>query len=126
MKRSPAQLLAFAVFATASLIHHIHNAEFLADYPNMPAWLTRIGVYAAWLGATAVGVLGWWLRRRLLVALYACYGLASLGHYAVAPLSAHTPTMHLTILFEIAAAAALLFVTFLPLQSPSGATPRRR
>ena len=92
----------------------------------MPAWLTRAGVYTAWLGTTAVGVLGWWLRRRVLVALYACYGLGALTHYAVAPFAAHTPAMHLTIGFEAAAAAALLFGTFLPLQFPSGAAPRSR
>jgi hypothetical protein len=92
----------------------------------MPAWLTRAGVYGAWLGATAVGVLGWWTRRRALVVLYACYGLGALVHYAAAPFAAHTPTMHFTILFETAAAAALLFLALLPLESPSGAAPRRR
>ena len=126
MTRSPALLLALAVFATASLVHHIHNAEYLSDYPNMPAWLSPITVYAVWLAVTAVGVLGYWLRSRVLLFLYGCYGLGALVHYAVAPLSAHTPMMHLTILFEAAAAAALLLVTFLPLQSPSGAAPRRR
>lgn len=80
----------------------------------MPAWLTRGGVYAAWLGATAIGLLGWWTRRRALLILYAGYGLASLAHYAVAPLSAHTPGMHFTIVLETAAAAAFLFFLLLP------------
>ena len=99
-------------YAAASLFHHMHNAEFLDHYPNMPAWLSRTGVYGAWLGATAVGILGYWLRRRLLLALYACYGLAVLVHYAIAPVSAHTPMMHLTIVLEAATAAALLAATF--------------
>lgn len=102
-------------YAAASLFHHIHNAEFLADYPGMPPWLSRTGVYAAWLGATAIGVIGYWLLRRgyravglVLLFLYGCYGLDSLAHYALAPLSAHTPAMNLSIWFEAAAASALL------------------
>jgi hypothetical protein len=102
----------FLLFAAASLFHHVHNAELLDQYPNMPAGLTRAGVYAAWLIATAVGILGFWLRRRVLLALYAGYGLAVLVHYAIAPISAHTPMMHFTISLEAATAAALLVVTF--------------
>ena len=30
-----------AVYFFASLAHFAHNAEFIAYYPNMPAWLTR-------------------------------------------------------------------------------------
>ena len=101
-------------YAAASLLHHVHNAEFLDHYPNMPAGLSRAGVYAAWLGFTAVGILGYWLRRRLLLAIYACYGLAVLVHYVIAPVSAHTPMMHLTIVLEAATAAALLAATFRP------------
>jgi hypothetical protein len=37
-------------YAAASLVHFVHNAEFLADYPSMPAWLSRATVYGAWLG----------------------------------------------------------------------------
>ena len=103
-------LPAFVLYAAASLLHHVHNAEFLDHYPNMPAGLSRAGVYAAWLGATAVGILGYWLRRKLLLALSALYGLGVLVHYAIAPVSAHTPMMHLTIALEAAAAAALLLV----------------
>jgi hypothetical protein len=35
---------ALSVFLACSLVHFVHNAEFLADYPNMPAWLKRAGV----------------------------------------------------------------------------------
>jgi hypothetical protein len=39
-------LLIFLVaYAIASLVHYSHNAEFLGDYPNMPAWLSRAQVY---------------------------------------------------------------------------------
>lgn len=96
------------VYAAASLFHHVHNAEFLADYPNMPAWLSPAAVYAAWAGATAIGVLGYWLRRPALLVAYGCYGVGVLAHYALAPVSAHSPMMNLSIGLEAAAAAALL------------------
>ena len=45
-------------YAAATLLHFAHNAEFLAEYPNMPAWLTRTKVYAAWLMLSALGAAG--------------------------------------------------------------------
>lgn len=107
-------LLCFA-YAAASLIHFAHNAEFLADYPNMPAWLSREKVYAAWLGLTAVGVAGYLLVHRgfqltglLVIAVYAVLGFDSLSHYAVAPFAAHTGMMHFTIWLDMATASLLL------------------
>jgi hypothetical protein len=104
------------MYGAATLVHFIHNAEFLGDYPNMPSWLSRAEVYFAWLGLTAVGVLGWLLLSRgyqrtgfFLVAAYAALGMDSLGHYAWAPMSAHTATMNVTILLEVTT-AALLFI----------------
>lgn len=103
------------IYGAASLLHFGHNAEFLADYPNMPPWLSRAGVYVAWVGLTIVGLLGWLLMSRgyrlaglFLVALYAALGLDSLGHYVLAPMSAHTVAMNVTILLEVTAAALLL------------------
>lgn len=103
------------VYGAATLVHFIHNAEFLRDYPGLPTTWTRAGVYGAWLAMTALGVLGWLLVARrfriaglLVLAAYALLGLDSLGHYVVAPLSAHSPTMNATILVEVAAAAVLL------------------
>lgn len=102
-------------YAVASFVHFAHNAEFLGDYPNMPASWSCAGVYFAWLGITGVGVCGWLLLVRgfartglLLLAVYSALGLDSLGHYMVAPMSAHTIAMNATILLEVAAAAALL------------------
>jgi uncharacterized membrane protein YphA (DoxX/SURF4 family) len=92
----------------ATLIHHVHNAEHLHDYPNLPQWLSRAGVYAAWLIATAIGLIGYRLRHRALLILYACYCLDGLAHYALAPISAHTTMMNVTIWLEAAAGAALL------------------
>ena len=106
---------ALLLFAAASLVHFTHNAEFLADYPNMPASLTRGNVYLAWLGMTAVGAAGWLCLRRgwraaglVLLAIYAGLGLYSLGHYVLAPMSSHSLGMNATILAEVSAAALVL------------------
>ncbi len=111
-------LIALAVYCLASLAHFAHNAEFLADYPNLPAWFTRSKVYLAWVAVTAVGALGtilFILRLRLIglltIAAYATLGFAGLDHYWVAPVSAHSMGMNVTIWFEVAAAGVLLAVT---------------
>jgi hypothetical protein len=87
----------------------------------MPAWLSRADVYVAWLAITAIGIAGYILvghRHRfaglLMIAAYAALGLDSLGHYVLAPMSAHTATMNSTILLEVAT-AALLFARSLGL-----------
>ena len=108
-------LTLLVIYGVASLIHFIHNAEFLTDYPNLPTSWTRAGVYLAWVGLTAIGVGGWFLMVRgfpriglLVLALYAMLGLDSLGHYVLAPMSDHTLGMNSTILFEVTAAALVL------------------
>ncbi len=118
-------LIALSAYAAASLFHHVHNAEFLNEYPNMPAWLTPAGVYAAWLGVTAVGLAGYALLRRklrlaglALLGIYGALGLYGLAHYAVAPLSAHTTAMHMTIGLEVAAAVMLLIAVVLEWSRP--------
>jgi len=102
-------------YAASSLFHHIHNAEFLSDYPNMPAWLSRGGVYAAWCSVTAVGMIGLvllWNRRRLpglcLLGAYAAAGLYGLAHYFIAPMSAYTAIANISIWLEVVTALALL------------------
>jgi hypothetical protein len=112
-------LLFLLAYAGASLVHHVHNAELLDQYPNMPAWFSPAAVYAAWLGTTALGLIGYWALRRGyrftgpgLLVLYGCYGLDSLVHYALAPLPAHTLAMNLSIWLEAATAAALLVMVF--------------
>lgn len=103
------------VYGVASLIHFVHNAELLADYPNMPASWSRADVYIAWMFLTVIGLGGWILMVRgyqraglLLLAVYAALGLDSLGHYVLAPMSDHTATMNSTILLEVTAAALVL------------------
>ena len=103
------------LYLAASLLHFVHNAEYLADYPNLPAWLDRADVYLAWLGLAAIGVAGWALYRfgwrlagLLLIGVYAGFGFDGLLHYTRAPFAAHTQAMNFTIWFEVAAAALLL------------------
>jgi hypothetical protein len=102
-------------YGLASLFHHVHNAEFLETYPNLPTWLSRGWVYAAWCGVTSIGVGGLILLRwrnelagLFVLGIYAGFGLDGLGHYAVAPLSAHTLTANVSIWLEVTAALALL------------------
>jgi hypothetical protein len=109
----PALLLPYAA---ASLIHHVHNAEFLSDYPNMPAWLSAALVYGAWLAVTAVGAIGYLLIRYghqasglAALTIYGMLGFYGLAHYTLAPASTHTMVMNATIWLE--AATALLLLT---------------
>ena len=108
-------LIVLLIFGAASLVHFIHNAESIRDYPGLPLSWTRSDVYLAWIGMTAVGVCGWQLlcygrelAGLLVLEGYALLGLDSLGHYAVAPFSAHTTMMNVTILLEVATAAFVL------------------
>lgn len=110
-----ALLILLVTYAAASLLHYAHNAEFLADYPNMPAWLSRATVYVAWLSGATVGALGYLLIRRgrtfaglSVIVLYAALGFDVLAHYSLAPVSAHTAAMNLTIWLEVISAAVLM------------------
>lgn len=100
--------------AAASLLHFVHNAAFLGDYPNMPAWISPAGIYGAWLAEAAIGALGvllCWRGRSaglVLIAVYALLGLGGLDHYMLAPVSAHTVAMNATIWLETWTALALL------------------
>ncbi len=115
-----ALLFLMLLYAAASLLHFTHNAVYLREYPNLPDWLTATGVVAAWCATAVVGVVGYWLYSRhsrraglLTVGIYAAFGFAGLDHYVVAPIAAHSVMMNLTIVFEVACAAALLaFVVY--------------
>ena len=108
-------LLLAATYCLASLFHFVHNAAYLSAYPNLPSWFTRSQIYATWLAISSIGALGLWLAHGkypllglILIAVYALIGFDGLGHYAVAPISAHTFTMNFTIWAEAVAAALLL------------------
>src|SRR3982750_2653456 len=96
-----------AAYFLTSLGHFSHNAEFICEYPNLPAWLTSAQVYAVWAVITSVGALGLFLIRQkfvamglLLLAVYAALGFDGLGHYALAPLAFHPLMANVTILSE--------------------------
>lgn len=128
--RSASLVAAVAGCMAATLLHHIHNAEFLRDYPNLPPSLTRGGVYAAWLAEAAIAVAGLLLLKfnytRLALAalgLYALFAFGGLAHYYAAPLSAHTLAMNVTIWLEAVTAALLLAAVLRKWQAlRSGAT----
>jgi hypothetical protein len=104
-----------ALYAGASLLHFTHNAEYLAQYPNLPASWTRADVYLAWCCGTFVGLLGYVFYRggfrRIglsVLAIYGGLGFAGLLHYTRAPIAHHSAAMNFTIWAEVAAAALLL------------------
>jgi hypothetical protein len=104
------------VYMGASLIHFVHNAEYVQAYPNLPGWITRFSVYGTWIGITAGGLIGYVLYRffklrlagLIALCLYAAAGLDGLLHYLLAPVSAHTHGMNFTIWFEVLVASILL------------------
>ena len=111
-KALPALLL---LYAAASLLHFAHNAEYVTEYPNLPGWLSRARIYAAWFGIVGIGLLGLALYHYgqqlgglSVLAWYAALGFDGLLHYGRAPFSAHSTAMNLTILLEVLSAALLL------------------
>ena len=104
-----------ALYAAASLLHFVHNAEHLAQYPSLPSSWSRVDVYLAWCVVTMVGIVGYALSLRgnrpaglSFLALYAILGFVGLLHYTRAPFAHHSSMMNITICTEVAAAAALL------------------
>jgi hypothetical protein len=103
----------------ASLLHFSHNAEYIAFYPNMPAWISRENVYLAWLAVSAVGlvsgalwILGWRVAAAFGLGLYGTLGLDGLAHYTLALCAEHTLAMNLTIWFEASTGLALAAAAF--------------
>jgi hypothetical protein len=102
-------------YAASSLLHFVHNAEHLAQYPNLPASWTRADVYAACCCVSLLGVVGYVLYRRgyrsaglTVMSLYAGLGFGGLLHYSRAPIAHHSAMMNATIWAEVVAAALLL------------------
>jgi len=116
------------LYCGASLLHFVHNAEYVADYPHLPAWITRGSVYGAWLATSLIGLLGYCLYRCgrtapgfILLAMYTALGFDGLLHYGRAPVAAHTAGMNATIWIEVAAAAlAFAAVAWLVLKRGEG------
>ena len=100
--------LLFVLYTVASLTHFSHNAEYIAFYPGLPAWMTRESVYLAWLAVASVGLLallaGWKGWSRIAAALLVAYGLLGadgLLHYTLALCSEHTFVTNFTIGAEV-------------------------
>ena len=109
-----------AAYFVASLAHFAHNAEYIAFYPNMPAWLTREQVYLVWLGITSLGIAGLLLARLglhalgvFLVGAYGAMGLDGLAHYTLALCSEHSLAANATIWFEAISGLILLIASAL-------------
>lgn len=103
-----------ALYFLSSLIHFAHNAEYIAYYPNMPAWITRETVHLVWAAITSVGLtgmvfyrVGWRFVAALCLFAYGALGLDGLAHYTLALCSEHTLAMNLTIWFEAIARLVL-------------------
>jgi hypothetical protein len=104
-----------AVYFVASSAHFVHNAAYIAYYPNMPSWITSDRVYMAWCVVTAVGIAGLVaVRLRLhaaapvFIAVYGAVGLDGLAHYALALCSEHTFMTNVTIWSEAISGLCLL------------------
>jgi hypothetical protein len=115
MRRTHTLPILMILYGAASLLHFMHNAVYLHEYPNLPEWITAFGVYASWCGIAALGALGYWLYREVsqvmgvvVIAIYALPGFGGLDHYVLAPIGAHSIVMNATIIGEATAAAALL------------------
>jgi hypothetical protein len=120
------------LYAAISLWHFAHNAEFLAQYPNLPASWSRAEVYVAWCCLTTLGVVGYVLylggNRTIGLAFLACYAVLGFGgllHYTRAPLGRHSAMMNLTIWAEAAAGALLLMVVIRIAMQKAGSLPSR-
>jgi hypothetical protein len=108
---------ALLLYCATSLLHFVHNAENVSEYPNLPDWLSPASIYFAWCAISALGLCGYVLFRRgrvapglCVLAVYAVLGLDGLLHYGRAPMSVHTAAMNATIWAEVAAAAMALSV----------------
>ena len=110
--------LLFLIFFIANLTHFVHNAEYIAYYPGIPAWLTREKVYLAWVAGVSVGLVGLLVTRTRfkllgvsLIAAYGALGIDGLAHYTLGLCSEHTLVTNLTIWFEVLAGMALLLAS---------------
>ncbi len=111
----------FGLYASASLLHFAHNAEWLTLYPNLPVSWSRADVYVAWCCVMTVGLVGYALYTfghrgfgLTILGVYAALGLGGLLHYTRAPMATHSSMMNFTIWGE-AAAGALLFTNVMVL-----------
>jgi hypothetical protein len=126
-------LIALLAYGAASLLHFSHNAIYIDEYPNLPAWLTSFKVWATWCAEAAIGLGGFLLYAKgirrtglLMIVLYAALAYDGLAHYGRAPMFAHTFAMNFTIWFEVIAGTALLAIAGTQLVRLITGSPRLR
>lgn len=102
------------VYAAASFVHLMHNAEYMVLYPGTPENATKEAMYLAWLAVSSVALLAAVLAlldrgvaATLSLALYGALGLTSLSHYAQGFWSEHTLAANATICAEVLTGLAL-------------------
>ena len=103
-----------AIYALANSLHFAINADFIAFYPYMPAWVGPGTVYRAWMLVNAVGIVGVLLTLGgqqqagawSLVAYGLC-GLDGLLHYSLDLCKDHDITTNLAIGGEAVAGLTL-------------------
>lgn len=107
-----------AVYFVTGSAHFVHNAAYIAYYPNMPSWITSDRVYVAWSVVTTVGITGLVaLKLRLhaaaamFIAVYGALGLDGLAHYMLALCSEHTFMTNVTIWSEALSGLCLLLAS---------------
>ena len=120
----------FDLYAAATLLHFAHNAQFLAQYPNLPSSWSRAEIYVAWCCVMALGLFGYGLYAlgqralgRTILALYAILGFGGLLHYTRAPVHDHSAMMNVTIWAEAAMGTLLLANVVLLGGATSGLIP---
>ena len=52
------------LYGGASLLHFMHNAAYIAAYPNLPRWISGASIAIAWCAISAIGLTGYLLVRR--------------------------------------------------------------
>lgn len=111
-------LVLVAAYFLASLAHFGHNAQYIAFYPGMPAWLTPGKVWLFWFAVTGVGLAAFVMHRLdlrtpalLLLGVYGALGLDGLLHYRLGLCSQHTLAANLTIWAEAATGLLLLLTS---------------
>jgi hypothetical protein len=116
-------IAAMLLYGGASMLHFTHNAQFAADYPNLPPALSAARIYGAWLVIGSIGLAGYLLLKRghqfwglAVVAVYAMLGFDGLLHYTLAPMGAHSWGMNLSIWFEVVTAAVLFALVLMRLR----------
>lgn len=117
-KRSQQVLLAIlALNLISTWLHYTDNALFLSQYPG-PDWFTPIGVLAAVIVMTPVGLFGYWLYTRcsfwlayLFLGAYSITSVSSPGHYLFPMTTPMSLKMHSLIWFD--AISGLLLIGFL-------------